>query len=148
MILYNYRNKLLSWFNQLTAKRRLIIFKCYGPFLHFHSIFIHICLPGRVAQSVTCLATDAVWLQIQGSWVRSRSGPIDWSWNNFYGHSPLAFRWFKKGCCLSYKPKYVHQVLGLTAQSSLPVRWTDCAHMTMIAVDWGVKPTSSQRANN
>ena len=30
-------------------------------------------------------------------------GPVpyyrgDWSWNNFYGHSP-PFRWFKKSCC-------------------------------------------------
>ena len=32
----------------------------------------------------------------------------DWSWNNFYGHSPT-FRWFKKSC---HKRKYVHKVLG------------------------------------
>ena len=34
------------------------------------------CLPGRVAQSVTCLATDACLAADPGARVRSRSGPI------------------------------------------------------------------------
>ena len=52
---------------------------------------------------------------------RSRSrefdpGPVpyfrgDWSWNNFYGHSP-PFRWFiQEGLFVSYKRKYVHELL-------------------------------------
>ena len=35
----------------------------------------------------------------------------DWSWNNFYGHSP-PFRWIiQEGLFISYKQKYVHEVL-------------------------------------
>ena len=79
--------------------------------------------PGRVAQSVTCLATDTclrvwlqirVWLHIQGSRVRSRSGPI-LSWR-------LIMKWFLRSfsslplihsrrVVVSYKRKYVHELL-------------------------------------
>ena len=43
-------------------------------------------------------------------------GPVpyfrgDWSWNNFYGHSP-PFGWFiQEGLFVSYKRKYVHKLL-------------------------------------
>ena len=59
---------------------------------------------GQVGQPVTCLTAECRYM----SDCRSRGrefdpGPVpyfrgDWSWNNFYGHSP-PFRWFKKGCC-------------------------------------------------
>ena len=52
-------------------------------------------------------------------------GPVpyfrgDWSWNNFYGHSPL-FRWMNHSwrVVVSYKRKYMHDY-WLTACSSLP----------------------------
>ena len=52
-------------------------------------------------------------------------GPVpyfrgDWSWNNFYGHSP-PFRWIHNSwrVVVSYKRKYVHDY-WLTACSSLP----------------------------
>ena len=49
---------------------------CYLCFV-FVSWSISELLPGRVAQSVACLALQMrFWLQIQGSRVRSRSGPI------------------------------------------------------------------------
>ena len=63
---------------------------------------IRCALPGRVAQSVTCLATDASpTVQIQGSQIRSRS-------NTFVGidHEIISTvillpsaESFKKGCC-------------------------------------------------
>ena len=68
--------------------------------------------PGRVAQSVTCLAADTCLIADPGI----DPGPVlyfrgDWSWNNFYGLSP-PFRWFKKGCCqLQAKVCYVHEEL-------------------------------------
>ena len=34
----------------------------------------------------------------------------DWSWNNFYGHSP-PFRWFIQEVVVSYKREYVHELL-------------------------------------
>ena len=71
-------------------------------------------LSGRVAQLVTCLATDRVWLQIQGSRVRSRSGPI-LLWR-------LTMKWFLRSfsslplihsrrVVVSYKRKYLHELL-------------------------------------
>ena len=45
------------------------------------------------------------------------TGPVpyfrgDWSWNDFYGHSP-PFRWFihSRRVVVSYKRKYVHELL-------------------------------------
>ena len=87
-----------------------------------------------------------VWLQIQGSRVRSRSGPVpyfrgDWSWNNFYGHSP-PFRWFIQEGLLSVTSESMCTNYWLAACSSLPrksvVRLTDRPAMT-IAVDLGRK---------
>ena len=42
-------------------------------------------------------------------------GPVpyfrgDWSWNDFYGHSP-PFRWNSRRVVVSYKRKYVHELL-------------------------------------
>ena len=73
---------------------------------------------------------------------------VDWSWNNFYGHSP-PFSWFKKGCwatsesvCMNY--------WSITS-SRLPrkesvVRWTVHPDMT-VAVDWDYrsKPNQTRR---
>ena len=85
-----------------------------------------------------------IWLQIQGSQVRSRPGTIlcgGWSWNNFYCHSP-PFRWFIQEGLLSVTSKSMCTNYLLTTCSSLPkksvVRWTDCPPMT-IAVDWDIK---------
>ena len=61
-------------------------------------------------------------------------GPIpyfrgDWSWNNFYGHSP-PFRWIIQEGLLSATSESMCTKYWLTACSSLPrkksvVRWTD-----------------------
>ena len=81
-------------------------------------------------------------------------GPVqyfrgDWSWNNFYGHSP-PFRWFNHEGLLSVTSESMCTNYWLTACSSLPrkrvVRWTDRLAMT-IAVDLGrkaTKPTNQQ----
>ena len=88
-----------------------------------------------------------VWLQIQGSRVRSRSGPI-LSWR-------LIMKWFLRSffflplihsrrVVVSYKRKYVHELLVnrlfKPAQEKSVVRWTDRPAMT-IAVDLGRKAT-------
>ena len=59
--------------------------------------------PGRIAQSVTCLATDACLTAIPGvaSSITARSHTfveIDHE-IIFYGHSPPSADLFKKGCC-------------------------------------------------
>ena len=87
-----------------------------------------------------------VWLQIQGSRVRSRSGPI-LSWR-------LIMKWFLRSfsslplihsrrVVVSYKRKYVHEILVnrlfKPAQEKVwLLRWTDRPAMT-IAVDLGRK---------
>ena len=67
----------------------------------------------------------------------------DWSWTNFYGHSP-PFRWFIQEGLLSVTSESMCTNYWLTACSSLPrksvVRWTDRPAMT-IAVDLGRKAT-------
>ena len=73
-------------------------------------------VPGRVAQSVTCLATDAC--------LTADPGPVpyfrgDWSWNDFYGHSP-PFRWFIQEGLLSVTSESMCTNYWLTACSSLP----------------------------
>ena len=80
-------------------------------------------------------------------------GPVpyfrgDWSWNNFYGHSP-PFRWFhSRRVVVSYKRKYVHKLLVnhlfKPAQEKSVVKWTDHPAMT-IAVDLGRKATKTNK---
>ena len=74
-------------------------------------------VPGRVAQSVTCLATDASLTADPGvaSSIPARSHTfveIDHEIISTVILLPSAES-FKKGCCLvvSYKRKYVHEVL-------------------------------------
>ena len=72
-----------------------------------------IILPGRVAQSVTCLATDANLPADPGvaSSIPARSHTfveIDYERISTVIRLPSAES-FKKGCC--YKRKYVHEVL-------------------------------------
>ena len=75
-------------------------------------------------------------------------GPVpyfrgDWSWNNFYPHSP-PFRWFIQEGLLSVTSESMCTNYWLTACSSLPrksvFRWTDRLAMT-IAVYLGRKAT-------
>ena len=73
--------------------------------------------PGRVAQWVTCLATDACLTADPGVSVPYFRG--DWSWNNFYGHSP-PFRWFIQEGLLSVTSESMCTNYWLTACSSLP----------------------------
>ena len=78
----------------------------------FHSYNIHV--PGRVAQSVTCLATDTSLTADPGvaSSIPARSHTfveIDHEIISTIILLPSAVS-FKKGCC-SYKRKYVHEVL-------------------------------------
>ena len=97
---------------------------------------------GHVAQLVMCLATDEIWLQIQGSWVWSRPGPI-LSWKlimkliiRSFSSLPLNHSW---RVVVSYKRKYVHELLVNCPGKSM-VRWTDHPAMT-IAVYSGRKAT-------
>ena len=68
----------------------------------------------------------------------------DWSWNNFYSHSP-PFRWIIQKWLLSVTSESMCTKYWLTACLSLPrkkseIRWTDRPAMT-IAVDLGHKAT-------
>ena len=72
-------------------------------------------MPGHVAQSVTCLATDACLTADPGG-REFDPGPVpyfrgDWSWNDFYGHSPPSADSFKKGCC-QLQAKVCAQITG------------------------------------
>ena len=71
----------------------------------------------------------------------------DWSWNNFYGHSP-PFRWIIQEGLLSVTSESMCTKYWLTACSSLPrknvVRWIDRPAMT-IAVDLGRKATKQTK---
>ena len=77
-------------------------------------------------------------------------GPVpyfcgDWSWNNFYGHSPSAES-FKNGCC-QLQAKVCARSTGLLLVQACPgksvVRWTDRPAMT-IAFDLGRKATKTK----
>ena len=79
-------------------------------------------------------------------------GPVpyfrgDWSWNEFYGHSP-PFRWFIQEGLLSVTRESMCTNYWLTACSSLPrksvVKWTDRPALT-IAVDMGRKATKTNK---
>ena len=67
-------------------------------------LFYFLLIPGRIAQSITCLATDACLTADPGSRVRSRAGPIlSWrlimkSFLQSFSSLPLNES-FKKGCC-------------------------------------------------
>ena len=73
----------------------------------------------------------------------------DWSWNNFYGHSP-PFRWFIQEGLLSVTSESMCTNYWLSACSSLPrkkcFRGTDRPAMT-IAVDLGRKATKTKQTN-
>ena len=102
-------------------------------------------IPGRVAQSVTCLTADMCLTAELGvvSLILARSHTfleVD--------HEIISlFYWFKKGCCLGYKWKYVHKVLVnplvKLAQEKSVVKWTDRLDMN-IAVDWDIKIQTKQ----
>ena len=63
-----------------------------------------------------------------------------WSWNHFYGHSPL-FGWFIQEGLLSVQAKVCARSTGCPGKSV--VRSTDCPNMT-IAVDWDIKQQTNQ----
>ena len=68
-------------------------------------------VPGRVAQSVTCLATDACLTADPGVASLAPYFRGDWSWNDFYGHSPPSIDSFKKGC-FQLQAKVCAQITG------------------------------------
>ena len=80
-------------------------------------------------------------------------GPVpyfrgDWSWNNFYGHSP-PFRWFIQEGLLSVTresmcTKLLVNRLLKPAQEKSVVKWIDRPAMT-IAVDMGRKATKTNK---
>ena len=79
-------------------------------------------MPGRVAQSVTCLATDACLTADPGvaSSTPARSHTfVEIDHENFYGHSP-PFRWFIQEGLLSVTSESMCTNYWLTACSSLP----------------------------
>ena len=86
-------------------------------------VMSNITVPGRVAQSVTCLATDACLTADPGIAssipVRSHTFVEIESWNNFYGHSP-PFRWFIQEGLLSVTSESMCTNYWLTACSCLP----------------------------
>ena len=78
-------------------------------------------------------------------WVEFNPGLVpyfwrDWSWNNFYGHSPPSAD--SRRVFVSYKRKYVH-LLGQACLETSVARWTYCVDMT-IAVDWDIKNQKKQ----
>ena len=119
------------WYSELPGKLECIVVLT----------FINSGGPGRLAQSVTCLATDAYLTADPGvaSSIPARSHTfveID--------HSP-PFRWIIQEGLLSVTSESMCTKYWLTACSSLPrkksvVRWTDRPAMT-IAVDLGRKAT-------
>ena len=112
-----------------------LLFKIMNALIH---------LPGRVAQSVTCLAKDAKLTADPGvaSSIPARS-------HTFVeiGHEIISppFRWIiHEGLLSVTRRKYVHELLVTRlfklAQEKSVVRWTDRPAMT-IAVDLGRKAT-------
>ena len=105
--------------------------------------------PGRKVQSVMCLAAATCLTADPGVVSWSRPGPYfrwDWSWNNFYDHSP-SFHWFKKGFCQLQANVCAWSTGNLLVQAcprKKVVRWTDLPDMT-IAVDWEVKNQTKQK---
>ena len=107
--------------------------------------------PGRVAQSVTCLATDACLTAIPGvaSSIPARSHTfveIDHEIISTVILLPSADS-FKKGCC-QLQVKVCARITGNQLVQACPgksvVRWTDRPAMT-IAVDLGRKATKQQQ---
>ena len=94
----------------------------------------------------------SLWLQTQGSRVWSRPDLIllgNWSWNDFYGHSP-PFRWIKKGS-FQLQGKVCAQSTGLLLSPACPGKkcgyvWTDCSDMS-IAVGWDINHQIKQTKN-
>ena len=88
-----------------------------------------------------------VWLQIQGSWVRSRRGPI-LSWRlimKYFLWSFFSFCWIiSRRIVVSYMRKYVHEVLVNClfkfAQEKGVVRWTDHPAMTIAGLENSTRP--------
>ena len=74
----------------------------------------------------------------------------DWSWNNFYGHSP-PFSWIIQEGLLSVTSERMCTKYWLTAVQACPgksvVRWTDHPAMT-IAVELGRKATKQTNKTN
>ena len=79
-------------------------------------------------------------------------GPVpyfcgNWSWNNFYGLSPLPLNESFKKCCCQLRAKVCARRTGKPLVQVCPgksmVRWTDLPVMT-IAVDWDVKQQNKQ----
>ena len=79
-------------------------------------------------------------------------GPVpyfrgDWSWNDFYGHSPPSADSFKKGCC-QLQAKVCARITGWTLVQACPgksvVRWPDRPAMTIV-VDLGCKATKTNK---
>ena len=111
-------------------------------------------IPGRVAQSVTCLATDACLTAIPGvaSSIPARSHTfveIDHEIISMVILLPSADS-FKKGCC-QLQAKVCARITGYPLVQACPgksvVRWTDRPAMT-IAVDLGRKATKQTKTYN
>ena len=126
-----------------------------ASFIRSHLIWICIAYkngwPGRVAQSVTCLATDASLTADPGgaSLIPAWSHTFLEIDNEIISTVILlpSKESFKK-VCFSYKQKYVHGVLVTRlfklAQEKSVVWWTDRPAMTL-AVDLGCKATKQTK---
>ena len=108
-------------------------------------------LPGRVAQSVTCLATDACLAAIPGvaSSIPARSHTFVEIDHEIISTVILLISAdsFKKGCC-QLQAKVCARITGYPLVQACPgksvVRWTDRPAMT-IAVDLGRKATKQTK---
>ena len=118
-----------------------------------HVTYTWCAIPGRVAQSVTCLATDACLTADPGvaSSIPARSHTfveIDHEIISTVILLPSADL-FKKGCC-QLQAKVCAQITGEPLAQACPgksvVKWTDRPAMT-IAVDMGRKATKTNKQN-
>ena len=111
-------NLLIITYYLLLITYHLLLITYYLSLITYYLLLI--ISPGRVAQSVTYLATDV-------SLIADRKfdpGPVpyfrgDWSWNNFYGHPP-PFRWIIQEGLLLVTSEIMCTKYWLTACSSLP----------------------------
>ena len=96
--------------------------------------------PGRITHAVGNVSGNRCESDCRSRGRELNPGPVqyfhgDWSWNNFYSHSP-PFHWVIQEGLLSVTSESMCAKYWLTACSSLPrksvVRWTDRPVMTIV----------------
>ena len=130
---------LLITFHSIVTQSLLITFYfivTQSLLITFHSLLSGLC--SAVGNLSDCTSRDRAFDPVSVSYFRG-----DWSWNNFYGHSP-PFRWIIQEGLLSVTSESMCTKYWWTACQTCPgksvVRWTDRPTMT-IAVDLGRQAT-------